>query len=578
MMEDNSLNSTNLYGSNLETSTNNNNEIFNTDIKSLKSDYDYDNHYFCTKCHKFPFVKFCKNRKNVKITCSCFNNRTISIEEFFKMFSIEGSLSIFLSKSNLNINIENELICKKHNKTFKGFSKFFLNNFCEDCNEYHDEIYYNDIIKFDEIRIEENKIKEINEKINNNQEISEEISEEESNNFEIIEINESTLEKISGKENKRFKKLINIIINDYKNYPNFTHYFNIKNLLYFFKIEDKSIEKEENTLDDNLIEKNESIIIEYINNISDKTKLFSKIFVKNNKNKCSIEIEGKRIEIIEDYEFKTKERKVRVKLFINKNILEINMYKMFANCKNLVYVNGISKTNKITNINKIFYNCISLSSIPDFKDWNLKKYNGYLMFYNCISLEFFPYENELNKYDEGFLGILITKYLKYNKEIIINNINEDKEGYINLFKNRIKVEDKNKKIIILDGKDDERELIVFYKFEEKENEDELIILNENENSFENDIKIKLRIINKMKDMKKIIEKKELELTKWNINNVKNLGELSYRYESVSFLTDISRWVDDISFMFYGCASLPSLPDISKWNTSNITNMGSLFCR
>ena len=67
-----------------------------------------------------------------------------------------------------------------------------------------------------------------------------------------------------------------------------------------------------------MIENNEPIIIEYINNISNKTKLFSKIFVKNNKNKCTIEIEGKRIELIEDYEFKTKERKVRVKLFIIK--------------------------------------------------------------------------------------------------------------------------------------------------------------------------------------------------------------------------------------------------------------------
>ena len=34
------------------------------------------------------------------------------------------------------------------------------------------------------------------------------------------------------------------------------------------------------------------------------------------------------------------------------------MYKMFANCKNLVYVNGISKINRIINADKIFYNCI----------------------------------------------------------------------------------------------------------------------------------------------------------------------------------------------------------------------------
>ena len=90
-----------------------------------------------------------------------------------------------------------------------------------------------------------------------------------------------------------------------------------------------------------MIENNKPIIIEYINNISNKTKLFSKIFVKNNKNKWSIEIEEKTLNLIEDYEFKTKERKVRVKLFIKNNESEKNIYKMFANCKNLIYVNVI---------------------------------------------------------------------------------------------------------------------------------------------------------------------------------------------------------------------------------------------
>jgi len=164
------------------------------------------------------------------------------------------------------------------------------------------------------------------------------------------------------------------------------------------------------------------------------------------------------------------------------------MYKMFANCKNLVYANGISKINKIVNINKIFYNCISLSSIPDFKDWKIKKYNAYLMIYNCISFAFFPNKTELNinKYDEGFFGILITKYLKYNKEIIISNINEDNEGYINLFKNKIKVKDKNKEIIILNGKDDDRVLFACFKYKEKGGEDELIVLYENDNNYNNE--------------------------------------------------------------------------------------------
>ena len=35
-------------------------------------------------------------------------------------------------------------------------------------------------------------------------------------------------------------------------------------------------------------------------------------------------------------------------------------------------------------------------------------------------------------------------------------------------------------------------------------------------------------------------------------------------------------ITDMSYMFYGCSSLSSLPDISKWNTNNVTYMYGLF--
>ena len=443
--------STDFYGSN---SSDNKSELFNTNIEVIYRDYSY-NHYFCTKCYKFPFLKFCKDRKNVKLTCSCFNNKKISIEELFKNIAIENSLLRFLSETNLNIeNNEDKLKCKEHNKEFKGFSKFLLNNFCEECDDYMNEINDNDIIRYNDIKIEENKIEELKRKVNDNNDIFDNNNDISENTIKFNINNDGNYEEISKDEEKNFKKLINIIINDYLELPNFIHFINIKNLLYFFKIEDKLIEKEGNIIDDNFIDKKEPIIIEYINNISKKIKLFSKVFVKNNKEKFEIEIEGRKLDLIEEYEFKTKEKTVRIKLFKKKNVSEINMYKMFSDCINLIYVNGISKIKKIINIDKIFYNCINLSFIPDIKDWEIK--NGYLMFYNCISFIFFPYEREIkiDKYDEGLLGILITKYLKYNKEIIISNIKGDNEGNINLFKNRFKIKDKSEEIMILDGKDD----------------------------------------------------------------------------------------------------------------------------
>jgi len=91
------------------------------------------------------------------------------IEELFKINSIEDSISLPLSKTNLNINNGSMLIYKEHNKKFKGFSKFFLNNYCEECdNNYINEIYCNDIIRFEDIRIEEKKIDKLIEKKNDN--------------------------------------------------------------------------------------------------------------------------------------------------------------------------------------------------------------------------------------------------------------------------------------------------------------------------------------------------------------------------------------------------------------------------
>ena len=124
------------------------------------------------------------------------------------------------------------------------------------------------------------------------------------------------------------------------------------------------------------------------------------------------------------------------------------MYRMFANCLNLISINGISKLKKakIINQKKMFYNCVSLSSIPDFKEWKISKDNNYLMFYNCISLAYLPYEEEILKYDkDGFLGLIITKSYEFKNEITIKNVIEDKEGKVNLFGKELIIKKKEKK-------------------------------------------------------------------------------------------------------------------------------------
>ena len=52
-------------------------------------------------------------------------------------------------------------------------------------------------------------------------------------------------------------------------------------------------------------------------------------------------------------------------------------------------------------------------------------------------------------------------------------------------------------------------------------------------------------------------------------NSNYLDNLFYKMENL--------YLQNISFMFSGCVSLKSLPDLSKWNTSNVTNMEFMFC-
>jgi len=72
-----------------------------------------------------------------------------------------------------------------------------------------------------------------------------------------------------------------------------------------------------------------------------------------------------------------------------------------------------------------------------------------------------------------------------------------------------------------------------------------------------------------KNCKLIIDNKEYEITEeYNIKKYKN-NKLKIKLEGINNITDMS-------FMFEGCLSLISLPDISKFNTNNIKYMNSIF--
>ena len=66
---------------------------------------------------------------------------------------------------------------------------------------------------------------------------------------------------------------------------------------------------------------------------------------------------------------------------------------MFFNCSSLSSIPDISKwnINNVENMIALFYNCVSLSSLPDISKWktnSVKKMNG--LFVRCISLMSLP--------------------------------------------------------------------------------------------------------------------------------------------------------------------------------------------
>ena len=73
---------------------------------------------------------------------------------------------------------------------------------------------------------------------------------------------------------------------------------------------------------------------------------------------------------------------------------------------------------------------------------------------------------------------------------------------------------------------------------------------------------------------------KLKIKLKGINNATNMSYMFRGCSTLSSLPDISKLntsnVTNMSYMFCGCSSLSSLPDISKWNTNNVTDMSWMF--
>ena len=366
-----------------ENSLTNNKITFNSDITAIPKGNKNNSHYQCSKCFFFPCIQII-NKNEIKCICKCtldqkeddslknkcteqIKGKIIKIKEFI------NEIKNFEDKKNINNIQNNQLRCSKHNHKFRYYCSNCHKNICKECFEYHlndnCHLVIFDFLNYD-IRKKKNKLTEFfypkqnnNIQINktnqdNNANLSElmknssifqEDKDELENNIEMYKIKiEKKNQNVIIEENNPYyiKELFNIICNDYLNYPNYSHFFNIENIFRFMEKEmnaQKNFEISKNIDLKDICSKCIDMMTIVYKNDKNGIKLFSDKFVCNYLEGIYLEIDNKFIKIKNYHKFDNNKEEVEIKLYISKKIEKINLSYMFNNCINLKSINGISK-------------------------------------------------------------------------------------------------------------------------------------------------------------------------------------------------------------------------------------------
>ena len=117
-------------------------------------------------------------------------------------------------------------------------------------------------------------------------------------------------------------------------------------------------------------------------------QIFGDDFVRNNRDKCKMIIENKEYEIAEKYNVNNNNNnKLNIILKGINNVTD--MGRMFYECKSLSSLPDIStwNTNNVTNMQSLFKECNSLLSLPDISKWNTNNVTNMIsMFYGCSNI------------------------------------------------------------------------------------------------------------------------------------------------------------------------------------------------
>ena len=361
----------------------------------------------CPNCHLIPILKF-ENYKISLTGCKCPNKDIFDNILLYEFDERQKMPCLDNNHNEIEMKIQSQIKCGEHDELFCAYCNNCKKDLCLTCKSIHKSDFPNhNIIRLGDLIIDKDELSKLK--------LDYEILKEKINETnKMIEEYVSKLEKV-----KQSLDVLKNIANDFiENYDpkkrNFAILYNINNFKYDFVVNDlKNINNDKDInskfqkiieLYDKMIYMNEINITYCLNeeNIKNKkVKIFGKIFVENNKDKCKILYKDKihdlteYIEIINDNnnlnQNQNENKIISIKLIdINKIT---NLSNMFNDCTQLLYFSNISKINtiNITDISNMFYGCNQIVSLPDISNWNTSNISNMAgLFQGCSSLLSLP--------------------------------------------------------------------------------------------------------------------------------------------------------------------------------------------
>ena len=406
-----------------------------------------------------------------------------------------------------------------------------------------------------------------------------------STDYRVIAIHKGGAE---GNKNYNLATFLKCPIEEFISKNNINENNNIQNVQNVDIKENKKKEIYENINKDKLIKENNNInddineiIIQYkIDNIeySKDIRIFGDEFVKNNKDKSKIVINGSEFELSTHLNINKKQ--------LNKNIFEIKlkdikritkMSEMFKGEYNdlipLFSLPDISQwnTQNVTKMNDLFNDCWLLSSLSDISKWNTQNvYTMSNMFRNCSSLSSLP---DISKWNTQKVSDILGMFYGCNSltslpDISKWNFHEEFYDICYLFsgcKSLISLPDISK-----------------WNTQNVTHMNDLFNGCSSMSSLPDISKWNTQNVSTMSNMFRDCSSLSNlpDISKWDTKSVIKMDYMFYGCSSLSFLPNISKWgtksVYNMDYMFFGCSSLSSLPDISKWNIERVYEMRSMF--